>query len=173
MKYFQVSRGSDDPRKMNNQNMAYHIRNTHKDISLTYPQTEPEESTSNNDFHRPPSPFVNIFNLRTHMERKAMLHLNMPGYVESTSLWPFHSPMAQRVHKTLFEQMVVDLVPFHEVNKMGLLRTLYVTAPNFKVASASYYRSLVDPTYDKIRYVFFMKLDRHIQIVGLANSHGH
>ena len=47
--------------------------------------------------------------------------------------------------------MILDLVPFHEVNKPGFLRHHQLLVPNFKVASATYYASLLDPTYKKIR----------------------
>ena len=47
--------------------------------------------------------------------------------------------------------MILDLVPFREVDKPGFLRHHQLLAPNFEVASATYYSSLLDPTYKKIR----------------------
>ena len=55
------------------------------------------------------------------------------------------------IHKSIFESMLLDLVPFSEVNKPGFLRHHALLAPNFEVASATYYTSLLDPTYIKIR----------------------
>ena len=47
--------------------------------------------------------------------------------------------------------MVMDLVPFYEVNKPGFLRAWNTAAPNFTVASHTYYRSMLEGTYDKIK----------------------
>ena len=49
------------------------------------------------------------------------------------------SPL-QRYHKSIFECMILDLVPFSEVNKPGFLRHHQLLVPNFKVASEKYYR---------------------------------
>ena len=130
--------------------MSYHLEHFHKEIKLTDPKSAPEPS--HDDFHRRPAPYANIFSLRTKTDRKAMFQTTIPGWVEHKNPLDFHSDKAQRIHKAIFEQMVLDLVPFHEVNKPGFLRTYAHVVPNFEVASDKYYRSLLDPTYDKIRY---------------------
>ena len=47
--------------------------------------------------------------------------------------------------------MVLDLDPFRIVNKPGFLRHQALCVPNFEVASDKYYRSMLDPTYEKIK----------------------
>ena len=62
-----------------------------------------------------------------------------------------NSSRAQKIHKSIFETMLVDLVPFHEVNKPGFLRHHALVCPNFEVASDKYYRDMLDPTYERVK----------------------
>ena len=140
---------------MTNSNMKTHLAKDHPEIILTVQDAASTQNASSSGVPRKKAAgYVNIFNLRTNEERNAMFQTTIPGWIESRNPLDFHSFKAQRIHKAIFEQMVVDLVPFHEVNKPGFLRTFYVTTPNFKVASDKYYRSLLDPTYDQIRFEF-------------------
>ena len=150
--------------------MISHMKTQHKEINLAAKAGSSDKPSTSNDAptHNRPSPYANIFKLRTHTDREAMLQTTIPDWVQSNNPLPFHSPKAQRIHKGIFEQMVVDLVPFHEVNKPGFLRQYYRLVPNFKVATAKYYRSLLEPTYDKIRdatHVFLLTL--FVWICGL------
>ena len=53
---------------------------------------------------------------------------------------PQDSLKAQRIHKSIFEEMVLDLRPFSEVDKIGFLRHHYLLCPNFEPRTAKYYR---------------------------------
>ena len=137
--------------------MMYHLEHKHPEIKLTPGKSATPTQSSGNAtrMHKSTGGYINIFNLRTREERKAMFQTTIPGWVENKNPLDINSIKAQRYHKAIFEQMVVDLVPFHEVNKPGFLRTYSIVAPNFEVASDKYYRSLLDPTYDQIRFEFY------------------
>ena len=124
------------------------MRKDHPEIDMTPPV---KEASSAQKEVKKNKGYVNIFNLRTQDERKAMLQQTLPNFVESKRPFDFHSPQAQRIHKSIFERHVVDLVPWHEVNKPGFIRSYAIIEPRFKLASDKYYRSLLDPTYDRLR----------------------
>lgn len=130
--------------------MKTHLEKSHPEIDLTPPVQDatPAKKVATGKANRG---YVNIFSLRTQQERNSMFQTTIPGWVASRNPLDFHSLKAQKYHKTIMEQMIVDLVPFHEVNKPGFLRSYAVLAPNFKVASSKYYRSLLDPTHERIR----------------------
>ena len=72
--------------------------------------------------------------------------------------------------------MVIDLVPFHEVNKPGFLRNYALIVPNFEVASDKYYRDMLEPTYTKIKESLLKKLDSDAPLtisVGLDGWSAH
>ena len=55
--------------------------------------------------------------------------------------------------------MVMDLVPFREVTKPGFLRLFTTAVPNFTVASHTYYRSMLEDSYNKIKTSLQNKLE--------------
>ena len=75
----------------------------------------------------------------------------MPGWVQSRAMLDINSDKAQMYHKSIFEMMILDLIPFSSVNKPGFLRHHYRLVPNFNLASDKYYRDMLDPAYQKIR----------------------
>ena len=101
------------------------------------PSTENAPSTSTK---RGWTPTVPLWKLRSKKQRTEMFSCTIPGWVESTTTLDFKSARAQRIHKSIFETMVVDLVPFREVEKPGFLRHHQLICPNFNVASEKYYR---------------------------------
>ena len=92
-----------------------------------------------------------IKQLRSKDEREAALQLSLPDYVKSKAKWNPDDDRAQRLHRSIFEEIVLDLQPFSMVDNIGFLRTKQITVPNFVVGSSWYYRSLLDPTYEKVR----------------------
>ena len=56
--------------------------------------------------------------------------------------------------------MVMDLVPFREVQKPGLLRLFNTAVPTFEVASHTYYRSMLDDVYDNIKISLKKRLEK-------------
>ena len=89
--------------------------------------------------------------LKTKHERQAALDMSLPDFIKSKAKWDFHSAEAQRIHKVIFEEIIMDLQPFTLVDGLGFLRTKKVTVPQFEVASSKYYRSLLEPTFDKVK----------------------
>ena len=100
-----------------------------------------EKATVGNDAStNKKSSIISIWKLRSKEQRKEMFQTTIPGWVDSKTMLPFNDARAQRIHKSIFETMVLDLVPFSEVNKPGFLRHHAYLAPNFEVASEKYYR---------------------------------
>ena len=62
----------------------------------------------------------------------------------------FNSEKAQKGHKSVFEMLVLDLLPWSTVNYPGFLRHHARMVPNFELASEKYYRDMLEPTYNKI-----------------------
>ena len=73
------------------------------------------------------------------------------------SLLTMNSPRAQAIHKSIFEEMILDLVPFCEVNKPGFLRHHALICPDFEVASDKYYR-LVSSNMCSQTFIFTLSL---------------
>ena len=130
--------------------MKYHLDTQHKEIKLT-PATSTSANSNTTDGGRKSTPYASIFNLRSKKDRQAMLQTTIDDWKEAKHPLDFNSIKAQKIHRSIFECMIVDLIPFTEVNKPGFLRHHALLAPNFEVASDKYYRSLLDPTYDRIR----------------------
>ena len=97
--------------------------------------------------------YTQLFVLCPQKRRKELFQSTIPNWVEAKTMLPFGSKRAQELHKSIFEQLIMDNGPFYEVGKPGFLRTWQVAVPNFKVASEKYYRSMLEPAYDGIRYV--------------------
>ena len=71
--------------------------------------------------------------------------------VEASQPMPFHSEKSLHIHKVLFEYLVSDCVPWNAINGPGFQRLCHELNPRFQVASESYYRSLLDPTFEKLK----------------------
>ena len=88
-----------------------------------------------------------------------MYHASIPEWIEPKTMMDNNSPRAQKLDRSLFERMVLDLAPFNEVNKPGLLRNYAILAPTYQVKSDKFYRSMLEPTYTKIKSVLQQKLE--------------
>ena len=100
-----------------------------------------------------------ILTSKSKKERKDMFEFTIPDWIEATNMLDFNSARAQKIHRSIFELFIVDLVPFTEVNKPGFLRHHALLAPNFELASDKYYRSLLNPTYERIKKVIREKIN--------------
>ena len=89
--------------------------------------------------------------LKTKKERHDAFQKTIPDWTESKTKLPFNSPKAQAFHKSVFEFMILDNQPFSIVNNRGFLRHHQMIAPNFELASDKYYRSLLEPTFNKVK----------------------
>ena len=139
--------------------MKTHMTSAHPRIDLN-PPSEPSTSTSSGNRKRDSTGSVKIFDVnRTKKDREELLQLTLPDYVKAKTTLAFDSEKAQRYHKSVLEMMVLDCVPWTEVNKPGFLRHHHTLVPNFKLASEKYYRSKLDDMYDGIKTSLLKKLD--------------
>ena len=133
---------------MTTTSLRWHLDHQHPEVELEV--RAPNHDTSSTSCEASGSgatkrgwtPTVPLWKLRSKMQRTEMFSCTIPGWVESTTTLDFNSPRAQRIHKSIFETMILDLVPFREVDKPGFLRHHYLLCPNFRVASAKYYREV-------------------------------
>ena len=122
--------------------MIYHLKTKHPRIKLVQEDTQ---STSGGvgqlgaASRIRKSPF-NIFHIRNKVQKKELFHITIPDWVESKTMLKRTSEKAKRLDKYLFDQLVLDCVPFTEVEKPGLLRNYQILAPNFEVGSEKHYR---------------------------------
>ena len=153
----QVSRGSDDPKKQTTVGLQRHLKNFHI-IQYNAINDKPKKSIKSN-FDSVPGPSTSDQNqpkivstkLKNVQERNHASQSTIPNWVESTNKLAFNSDKAQKIHKSIFEFMMIDLRPFSIVNDVGFLRMYQIVAPQFTVASEKYYRSLLVPTYEKVK----------------------
>ena len=96
--------------------------------------------------------YTKLFSLCPQKNRRELFQSTIPNWTEAKTMLHFGSDRAQKIHKSIFEMLIMDNLPFYEVCKPGFLRAWHVAVPNFQVASDTYYRSLLEPTYDRIRY---------------------
>ena len=80
-------------------------------------------------------------------------------WVESKTVLDFNSEKAQRLHKSVLEMIVLDLMPWSTVNKPGFLRNQKLSTPNFELASEKYYCDMLGPNYFKIKSALKNKLE--------------
>ena len=116
----QVSRGSAIPKEMGNSSLIYHIKHVHPEFFKDPDNSEsPSPSTSAGSSLKRGADTVQIYNVRTKKERRDMFEFTIPDWIEATNTLDFNSARAQKIHKSIFELFIIDLVPFTEVNKPG------------------------------------------------------
>ena len=119
--------------------MLYHLRHKHPRIKLI---AEDAQSTSAGVGPLRcirKSPF-NIFHIRNKQQKKELFHNTIPEWVASKKKLKPTDEKHKRLDKYLFEELVLDLVPFTEVEKPGLLRNYQILAPEFEVGCEKHYR---------------------------------
>ena len=153
-----VSRGSEDPRKQGLSGLTSHLKNRHPEIKLTPENSKSSEGNEEGELNSNKRKTVPIFNIRSKKQRTDMLQSTIPNWVEATSKIDSNSEKGQKFHKSIFEMLVLDLQPWSAVNDAGFLRHHAVIAPNYEIASEKYYRSQLDPAYEKIKVALKEKL---------------
>ena len=103
---------------------------------------------------------MKLFVLCPQKRRKELFQSSIPDWIEAKTMMDFNSDKAQSYHKSIFEWMMLDLLPFHAVKKPGFLRHHALTVPNFTVASHKYYRDMLEPSYERI----YMTLQEKLQM---------
>ena len=126
---------------MTTTNLLRHMKTIHSRIRIAKhtPDTSGETSGIGQLSYKKP-PAFNLFKIRNKTQRKELFMRTIPKWKEPSSVLKLSSGTAQKYHKILFEKMILDLDPFHEVNKPGFLRYNAVIAPTFEIASEKYYR---------------------------------
>ena len=75
----------------------------------------------------------------------------MPGWVDNISKVDSNSEEGLKFHRSIFEMIILDLQPWSIVNNRGFLRHHAVYTPHFDIGSEKYYRSMLNPAYEKIK----------------------
>ena len=151
-----VSRGSENPKKQTISGLSSHLKTRHPQITEkndTSPAAENSDSNSENDQQVPNKrkrPFL-LFDINSKKQRNELLQSTIPGWVETSSKIDTNSEKGQKFHKSIFEMIILDLQPWSIVNDPGFLRHHAPIAPNYEIASEKYYRSMLNPAYEKFK----------------------
>ena len=142
--------------------MKHHMNITHADIKITddLGNTSSTSTKSGSESRKRGGTFAQLFTLGAKKNRAELFQSTIPNWIETKTMLNFNSEKAQRYHKLIFEQMMLDLMPFYEVKKPGFLRTFAVIAPNFEVASNKYYRDMLEPSYERIFETLYDKMQK-------------
>ena len=73
------------------------------------------------------------------------------GYTEPTVKLKFTSAKAQRITKSLFEKLVMNLEPWESVCKPGTLRHYEISIPEYEVPSREYFKNMLVPTFERVK----------------------
>lgn len=153
-----VSRGSDNPSKRTTNSLDAHLRSFHakewaivvnlkKQLSIskngsasTSSMNNGSESTSsmNNGSHE--SNEIKISQLKSRQEKDDAFAATIPGWIKQTQKVDFHSERGQAFHKSIFEMLIMDLLPFTHVNNLGFQRHHQKFLINFEVRLTIYFR---------------------------------
>ena len=145
-----VSRGSAISKNKNTSSLLSHLKGFHvADYNKVQKENELREKFEK-AMKAKEDEKLKTSMLRSKNDRKAALNVSLPDFIASNTKWSFNSEKAQRLHKAIFEELIIDLQPFTHVDGLGFLRTKQMTVPQFEVASSKYYRSLLEPTFEKV-----------------------
>ena len=138
--------------------MKYHMDHKHSDIEWKAKEKSAEPSdagppgkTNATQYNaiRKRGSYALIYSMCPKRRRPELFQSTIPNWVEAKTMLKFTSEKAQRYHQHIFEMLVMDLLPFHTVSKPGFLRLQAVQVPNFDVASDTFYRNMLGPSYDR------------------------
>ena len=155
--YFQISRGSADPGKRSITSLKNHLQRKHSEEVKAAAATQdesvdvPEESPVNESRKRGSSTYTELFVLCPQKRRKDLFQKTIDDWREAKTMLHIDHPKAKRLHRSIFEMMIMDNLPFYAVSKPGFLRHHAIAVPNFQVASEKFYRSMLEPAYNSIR----------------------
>ena len=179
-----VSRGSADPSKRSTKPLDDHLKNFHskeysivRDLkiqssNISNPNGSASSSTSSIQDGNIDSDDIKISKLRSKQERKEAFACTISNWVEQAKKVGFHTEKGQAFHKSVFEMLIMDLLPFTHVNDLGFLRHHQKFLPNFEIASDKYYRSLLEPTFHKVKAKLMIILKEAKPIVVVLSLDG-
>ena len=133
--------------------MKKHLERKHSEDMKALAQNQPDEVASppTESRKRGSASYTQLFALCPQKRRRELFQSTIPDWTGAKTMLAFGSNRAQKLHKSIFEHMIMDNIPFYEAYKPGFLRMFHVAVPNFTVASDKYYRSMLEPAYKGIR----------------------
>ena len=151
-----ISKGSAVISEQTNASLKMHMKGKHSEIAVAETMQSPAGTPS-----RKRGPSTSIFNMCTKKCRTELFQSTIPGHVEAMTKLKFTSEKAQRLTKSIFEMLVVDLLPWHTVGKPGFLRHQVIATPNYIVPGEKYFRGMLEPTFERVKCALQEKLAEH------------
>ena len=140
--------------------MKLHMKNKHADITVSTSLSQTTDIQSSPCASKR-SPSNSIFNMCSKKRRVDLFQTTIPGHIEARTKLKFTSEKAQRLTKSIFELLVIDLLPWHTVSKPGFLRHHAIAVPNYEMPSVKYFREMLDPTYERVKSALEKKVNEH------------
>ena len=144
-----ISRGSVIPKSQTTAGLKKHLETKHLEAWTKVVSTKKESEKRKKEEIEGEE--LQILNLRSKKLREAVKENTIPFWAAPTSKLEFHSVEAQKIHKIIFEHLIMDLLPFTHVNNPGFIRHHAQIMPRFEVASSKYYRNQLNPVFQKVK----------------------
>ena len=144
-----ISRGSVLPKSQTTAGLKKHLETKHLEAWTKVVSTKKESEKRKKEEIEGEE--LQILNLRSKKLREAVKENTIPFWAAPTSKLEFHSVEAQKIHKIIFEHLIMDLLPFTHVNNPGFIRHHAQIMPRFEVASSKYYRNQLNPVFQKVK----------------------
>ena len=144
----QVSQGADNGKAKSTTPLTRHLEKSHE---KEFAEFQKLKNAKKQKLETEDDGQTKLFNCRTKQERKQMLQTSIGESFDRGKVLDFKSDQAQKYHSKVFEMMILDLKPFDIVNNPGFIRLCYAFDRRFELASATYYRNLLAPTFEKIK----------------------
>jgi hypothetical protein len=163
----QVSRGKSGSSRCNlsNSSMTAHLASHHPSKSKEFLESKEKVASDkrkredNSDDNEVELSTVPVFNIRGQAERQKFLHQatignwvsggGAPLGQSSSTTYDIHDQRAKERHKGILMMVIMDLQPWSFVNDPGFVYCAYQLDPHYKIASSSFYRSLLGKAYEK------------------------
>ena len=120
-----MSRGSADSKKQSLGALKWHLAKKHPEVDNSGPpKTDPgiEQPKRSSDE-------ICIWSCRTKKQRTELYQTTITDWAPPKNMMDRNNPKAQKMHRLIFEMIVLDLEPFNVVNKPGFLRNYALIAP--------------------------------------------
>jgi len=168
-----VSRGSDNPKYQSLSGLSSHLKTNHPQITETN-QAKMTNFTATDNCQSESEPVskkrkMQIFDIKSKKQRADMLQCTIPGWVDTNTKIDTNSEKGQKFHKSIFEMILLDIQPWSVVNDPGFLRHHALIAPNYEIGNEKYYRSMLNPTYEKVKDAMKNLLkEKHADTVSIS-----
>ena len=118
-----LARGGTKSRDWGTSNLNRHLKRNHGSAheKLLSHKEEKKQKAEKRKMEEDDK-FAPIFNVRSKKLREELVSNTITDWAKPTKKLEFYSVEAQRIHKSLFETMVLDLQPFTIVNDPGIIR---------------------------------------------------